>query len=338
MFEFQNPAAFLLLLLIPLLFLLRFLKIFKPITFSAVLADWNGSSFNWNGKTRRFFSQASRFIYLIGYILVVIALADPVIQRQEKIFTSIGTDMIFVIDTSPSMAAQDMVFDSDGEGNRLEAAKQTISQIIKENEGVRFGIVALGSEAAVFVPPTSDTSTVLSRLSEINVGIMGNGSAIGDGLSTAICHLVGSSSKKKCIVLFTDGESNAGAIHPETAARLASENSITIYVVGIGSKGTVPIKYVDPVTGKLYSGYLDSSYNSAALRKISDAGGGRYFEVTTVADLIQSLKVVAKAESVSQSFTYRTYSQPYYKNFLLAALICFALAFFIKRILLREVV
>jgi len=334
--RFQNPVAFLFLLLPPLLFVLRYFNILKKISIPVVLADWKGSAFNWNGKTRKFFSQLSRFIYLIGYVLVVIAFADPVIQRQEKIFTSIGTDMIFVIDTSPSMAAQDMV--SDEEGNRLTAAKQTIAQIISENEGVRFGIVALGSEAAVFVPPTSDISAVTSRLSEINVGIMGNGSAIGDGLSTAVCHLVGSSAIKKCIVLFTDGESNAGVIHPETAAKLASDNSITVYVVGIGSKGTVPINYVDPLTGKSYSGYLDSSYSSAALRRISDAGGGRFFEVTTVTDLIQSLKVIAKTESVSQSFTYRTYSQPYYKNFLFAALICLALAFVIKRILLREVV
>ena len=56
MFEFQNPAAFLLLLLIPLLFLLRFLKIFKPLTFSAVLADWNGKAFSWNGRVRKIIS------------------------------------------------------------------------------------------------------------------------------------------------------------------------------------------------------------------------------------------------------------------------------------------
>lgn len=256
MISFENPAAFILLLLIPLLYILRFIRIFNQITFPAVLSDWDGHSFEWKGKTQKFLSVLAGIFFTAGYLISVAALAAPVISNQEKVYTSLGTDIVFVIDTSPSMSAKDM-----DNGQRLEAAKNAIYSLSGKNDGSRYGLVALGSNAAVLVPPTNDHNFFIERLSKISAGNFGNGSAIGDGLSTAVCHLVSSSAPKKCIVLLTDGENNAGEIHPETAAQLAADNNITIYVVGIGSKGKVPIEYTDPATGKLYSGYLDSNFN-----------------------------------------------------------------------------
>lgn len=331
--DFQNPAAFLLLLLFPLLFLLRKLKIFTKITFPAVLTDWNGKAFKWNGKARQFFSFFIKILLGTGFICIILALADPVHSWQEKVYTSLGTDVVFVVDTSPSMAAKDM----DGI-TRLEAAKNTINKVAKEHEGFRFGIVVLGSEASVFVPPTSDQSVFLKRISDINVGILGNGSAIGDGLSTAICHLSSSKAPKKCIILLTDGENNAGVIHPETAATLAVNNGITVYVVGIGSKGSVPIEYTDPATGKLYSGYLDSNFNSSSLIKISNIANGRYFEVKTTEELLGTLKNVAKSENINQNFTYKTMNELLYDRFLFVGICLLVLAWIIKRLFLNEMV
>ena len=95
-----------------------------------------------------------------GFVCVIAAFADPVIYWQEKVYTSLGTDVIFVVDTSPSMAAKDI------DGNtRLEAAKNTIKLVSQEYEGFRFGIVVLGSDASVFVPPTSDRSLFRKRTS-----------------------------------------------------------------------------------------------------------------------------------------------------------------------------
>ncbi len=331
--SFENPAAFFLLALIPILFILRHLKIFNRITFPAVIADWDGHHFEWNGKPQKFLSVLSGIFFTLAFIISVCALAAPVISNQEKVYTSLGTDIVFVVDTSPSMSAKDM----EG-GQRLETARNAIHLLTGKNDGSRYGLVALGSSAAVLVPPTSDQAFFSERLSQISAGSFGNGSAIGDGLSTAVCHLVSSSAKKKCIVLLTDGENNAGEIHPETAARLASENDITIYVVGIGSKGKVPIEYTDPVNGKLYSGYLDSNFNPASLKKISDIAGGRYFEALTLNELSDILSTVSKTETVSQTFTYKTVNHLYYKEFLTAAILLFVLAWFIKRIILQEMV
>ncbi len=329
--NFENPAAFFLLIFIPALYILRHLKIFNRISFPAVLADWEGRHFEWKGKTQKFLSVSATIFYISAFFISVCALAAPVISNQEKVYTSLGTDIVFVLDTSPSMSAKDV----DG-AQRLEAAKNAIYLLTNKNDGSRYGLVGLGSSAAVLVPPTSDQAYFSERLSQITAGSFGNGSAIGDGLSTAVCHLVSSSAQKKCIVLLTDGENNAGEIHPETAAQLAADNKITIYVVGIGSKGKVPIEYTDPVTGRLYSGYLDSNFNPASLKKISDIANGRYFEALTLNELSEVLTTVSKTEAVSQTFTYRTVNHLYYKQFLSIAILLFLLAWFIKRVILKE--
>ncbi|BDC92585.1 VWA domain-containing protein [Treponema bryantii] len=333
MTNFENPAAFFLLLLIPALFILRHFKIFNRISFPAVLADWEGHHFEWKGHPQKFLSVLASIFFTAGFLISVGALAAPVISNQEKVYTSLGTDIVFVLDTSPSMSAKDM----DG-GQRLDAAKNAIYLLTNKNDGSRYGLVGLGSNAAVLVPPTSDLTFFSERLSQISAGSFGNGSAIGDGLSTAVCHLVSSSAQKKCIVLLTDGENNAGEIHPETAAQLAADNSITIYVVGIGSKGKVPIEYTDPVTKRLYSGYLDSNFNPASLKKISDIAGGRYFEAVTVNELSEILSAVSKTEAVSQTFTYRTVNKLFYQKFISIAIILFVLAWVIRRIILKEMI
>ena len=331
--SFENPAAFFLLLLIPLLYIFRYSKIFNQITFPAVLSDWNGRTFEWKGKSQKVLSVFARIFFTAGFFISVAALAAPVISNQEKVYTSLGTDIVFVVDTSPSMSAKDM----DGT-QRLEASKNAIYTLTNKNDGSRYGLVALGSNAAVLVPPTNDQTFFSEHLAKISAGTFGNGSAIGDGLSTAVCHLVSSSAPKKCIVLFTDGENNAGEIHPETAAQLARDNNITIYVVGIGSKGKVPIEYTDPSTGKLYAGYLDSNFNPASLKKIANIAGGRYFEAQTIEELSNILTTVSKTENVSQNYTYRTVNRLFYKQFLSIAITLFILAWFIRRIILKEMV
>lgn len=328
----QHPAAFLFLLLIPILYILRKCKIFKRITFPIVFADWGGGKFEWKGKSQKIFSAISNVILVLGFILIITAMTDPVISHQEKVYTSLGTDICFVVDVSPSMSAADI-----NEMPRLDAAKNTIKKMMTNQDGVRLGIVTFGSNASVFVPPTTNHAFVQEKIEEMKFGMLGNGSAVGDGLSTAICHLVSSSAPKKCIILLTDGENNSGSIHPETAANLAKQNNIPIYVVGIGSKGRFAIEYQDPVDGKTYSGEYDSSFNSQSLRKIASISEGRYFEVKTMDDFVNTINGVIKSEAVVQNFTYKTVNDIIYDKFLAWGLIFLGIGWVIKRMLLHEV-
>ena len=330
MLNFQNPLAFILVLLLPLYLLLRKFGILQSPSTPAVLGDWNGKIFEWKDISHKFLSVLTKICFYGGFIFGILALADPVIRHQEKIYTSRGTDILFVLDTSPSMVAKDV----NGK-TRLQASKDAVEILVSENTGARMGIVAMGTKAAVVVPPTQDDAVFKSRLSSITEGTMGDGSAIGDGISTAVYHLVSSNAPKKCIVLFTDGENNAGAIHPETAAELARNNDITLYVFGVGSKGTVAIEYTDPSTGQKYSGYLNSDFDSSSLRKIASIANGRYYETATISDLATALDTISRTEITTQGFTYKTVNDSYYKKIILVTLILFAFGFFTKRFLLK---
>lgn len=331
--DFQNPAAFLMLLLIPALYIFRKTGIFTRFSFIVTFSDWNGKAFEWNKPVRNISSVLSKVAALTAFVFVVIAFSQPVLYKQERVYTSRGTDVVFVIDVSPSMAAKDI-----GGLRRLDAAKNAILEIVEMNSGATFGAVAMAQESAIVIPPTIDRKVFSDRLNSLAIGQLGNGTALGTGLSTAVFHLSGSQAPKKCIVLVTDGENNAGSIHPETAAELAKRNNITVYILGVGTSGSVPIEYVDPVTGKNYSGYLNSSYNADSLRQIAVTGGGRFFEVKSVSDFNLALSMIVKNQTAVQTYHSKTTSYDYYDRLLLVAGILFVFSWIIRRIFLREAI
>ncbi|MBQ9630581.1 MAG: VWA domain-containing protein [Treponema sp.] len=329
--SFQNPLAFLFLLFIPLVFILRKLEIFKKPALPIILADWEGAEFSWNGATRKFMIYLTKLFAFFSFMLIVLALAKPIFYRQEKVYTSRGADVFFVIDISPSMFAKDM-----GGISRFDSARNAIRSLVSENSGISYGLIALASEAAVVVPPTLSHNVFLSRLSTLTVGSLGDGSAFGTGLSTAVYHLSSSSAPKKCIIFVSDGENNSGSIHPETAAEMALKNGITIYTIGIGTRGTVPLDYTDPITGKFYSGYLQSNFDSALLQKLATLTGGKYYEAQTIAELSSYLSIIGRNVDVAQSYYLKTTAKEYHSVIIFIALILFVLLYFMQRIYLQE--
>lgn len=329
--SFQNLPALLFLLFIPLYAILRKADILRKQTVKTVLADWNGKTIEWNSPlTKALYFLSKAFIY-IAFILTVIALSDPVKKHQEKIYTSRGTDIMFAVDTSPSMVAKDM----NGK-TRLQVSLETIRRLAVQNNGTRYGLVTFGSEAAVAVPPTNDIESFSARTQMVTAGSMGDGSAIGTGISTAVYHLISSKAPKRCIILFTDGENNAGDIHPETAAEVAAKHNITLYVFGVGSKGTVSIDYTDPVSGKKYSGYLDSDFDSSSLIRLAASGKGKYYEASSAEQLFAALENISRMEDLSQDFIYKTILDSWYKKILLGALLCLILSWFLTRLVLKN--
>lgn len=336
MIHFENPQAFLFLFAIPLLFLLRKLGLFSKISFPLTISDWGGKTFSYKETIASITSVFSQILFGSAYILLVVALANPVIRHQEKIYTSRGTDILFVLDTSPSMAARDIALVGK-QITRLDAAKIGIKTLAFSENGANYGLVAMASEAACIVPPTNDLAFFEKRLDALSVGEFGDGSAIGIGLSTAIYHLEASKAPKKCIVLITDGENNAGSVHPETAAELARESGITLYTFGIGTKGTVPIEYIEPKSGKIHSGFYESDFDSTPLETIALQAGGSYFGIESTAALSSALDKIAQSESTVQTFHYRTSDKSCYSTFLFFSALLFAAVWIIRRIFLSEV-
>ncbi len=333
MLQFNNTGAFFLLLCFPALLIIRKIGLFRRFSFPLILSDWEGTSFEWSRPFLRFASIISHSILALGFISAVLAMADPVLVHQQKVYNSRGSDILFVVDTSPSMAALDI-----GTGSRLDAAITVISQLATDQNGAFYSLVAMGSEAALIVPPTQDTAHFLDRIHKLHVGELGDGTAIGTGLATGVYHLAKSSAPQKCIILLTDGENNSGAIHPQTAAHLAASNGISVYTVALGTQGNVPVEYTDPTTGKVYSGYLDSHFDSSFLSTIAAAAGGTSFTVETLGTLYDTLGTVVKKEAVSQSYQLQSTTTSYHRLFLLIAELCILVSWFIRRIYLKELI
>jgi Ca-activated chloride channel family protein len=202
---------------------------------------------------------------------------------------------------------------------------------------VAYGLVTLAADAVLAVPPTLDHDAFLAALDGAVIGSLGDGTALGTGLSVALYHGESSRAPRKAIVLLTDGENNAGAVHPAPVARLAAAAGIPVHVLGIGTRGSVPLSYRDPVTGSVYRGILDSRFDEDALRAIADEGGGSYFAVQNLSALEGALRTIGERTAAGGQWRDKRVEESLAPALLAAAVTAAAAAWVILRIFLREV-
>lgn len=333
---FESPLYLLLLLLFPLIpFLLR-LGIFKPFSVKMTLSNWGEAKPMWSLPFYKFLRNLYCFFGFCSAVFIVIALANPVIYHTEKMYTSRGAQILFMVDVSPSMGALDM---KDG-ANRLDTAVSLIKDFAGKRTGDLLGLGVIGSSAALVVPPTDSTDIFTERLDSLYLGEMGSGSALGDGLALGAGHLVPLSEQNKAkpiLILITDGESNSGKIHPDTGAKLVKDMGIIFYVIGVGSKGEVAVDYTDKKTGKRITGILNSTFDEFVLQNLAMAGGGAYYYAETESVLSDILQRINSENPVSGEFYLKNESESLSSPVILIAVICFVLYWFIKRVILGNV-
>ncbi len=332
MWIFESPAYLLLLgLLLPGIFAAHFWKgRGGRIPFS--LSVWRGDTFQESPLSLRFLSFLSYFLFWMGFVLLVLALAGPGRITKERVYLTRGIDIVFVLDESPSMSAQDF-FPS----NRFTMAKEVIRSFIRSRENDPVGLVIFSNEAALMVPPTLDYRAYLNVLDELQLMSLGRGTAIGMGIAVASLHLRQSSAEEKIIVLLTDGENNAGEITPASAAEVAASLGIRIFAIGIGSPGDVPGEYTDPETGRIFRGVFSGSYDEDLLRMIAETTGGRFYSASTPGALETVFRSIDSVTVTEKRVKVRTETEPSYRYFLLAGGMAILLHLFIRKYLLREV-
>jgi hypothetical protein len=143
---------------------------------------------------------------LLGILLIIIAMARPQTKNEEQRAEGEGVDIVLCIDVSGSMTAQDFT------PNRMEAAKAVAASFIEKRLTDRIGVVIFSGESFTQCPLTTDKAVLKSAIETIRNGLLEDGTAIGDGLSTGIDRLRNSKSKSKVVILLTDGENNGGLI------------------------------------------------------------------------------------------------------------------------------
>ena len=210
-----------------------------------------------------------------AFALLVVALARPQDVEQNVRTNTEGIDIMLAIDVSGSMLARDFRPD------RITAAKEVAGSFIADRYGDRIGLVVFAGEAFTQSPLTTDQSTLQTLLARIRSGLIEDGTAIGNGLATAINRLRESDAKSKVIILLTDGVNNHGEIAPLTAAEIAKAQGIRVYTIGVGTEGMAPYPAVD-IYGTPTGGTVMAKVeiDEKVLKAISDMTGGRYFRAT----------------------------------------------------------
>ncbi len=271
MLVLEHSWVLILLALIPLWFVAR--RVFAPSLFPRLsLTDSEGTTAPGEFAAAVVLRRSRVGFATLAFAASVLAASGPFLVSQSLLFLERGDEIVFVVDVSPSMAAEDFHPD------RLSAARGLIDGFISTRKNEAVGLVAFGGDAALICPPTLDYETMRSRLASLKPGILGEGTALGAGIAVAASHGISTPAKARHIVVLTDGENNAGALSPATAASLARDAGFDLTVVGVGRRGSVPLSYVDPTTGEKRSGTYESAFDKRSLEKIAKVGGGAYYD------------------------------------------------------------
>ena len=313
--RFGNPTAF------------WFLLGLFPVVFFFIWGDWRrrqlshyfSQQFSYLTRHIRFGRQRlSQFLIVIAYFSLVLACLYPQIGQQPKWIKQSGVDILIAVDLSTSMLAQDI------KPNRLEVAKQGISQLLSILEGDRVGLIAFAGSSYIQCPLTTDYSTVKTFLLALDsTTIPRSGTEISRAIQLAINHsstkiIVPSSpvdKRKKILVFFSDGEDHS-QVAVETA-KIAKENDIRIYCLGIGRSDVGSPIPIHDEQGKLY-GYKRDSKNSIVvsklnknlLQEIAQLTGGSYYHLSPstqeITDLYKTLSSLKNSAIEEQTYTYYT--------------------------------
>ena len=264
-----------------------------------------------------------------GVFLLFLSAAGPSIKTTETVFLNRGADIIFILDVSPSMAAIDM----DG-NNRFNTGIKMLTDFAHRRPSDSIGLVAVGEDAVLLLPPTSDRQAMDLRLEQLRIGELGDGTALGMGISVAAFHLEKSEARRKIAVLITDGENNAGAVHPETAAGFLRDTGIIFYVIAVGTAGEVPIDYTDPFTKIRRTGIFDSRYDIESLRRLSAVGGGTFISAPSADLLAAAFSVLDENEITIQRSRIVNRLTSIAFQFLITAVVLLVSVKFIRRYIL----
>ena len=270
--SFEHPWMLLGLLLVPLLAAWWIWRYRKQ---EAALQHSNITLFDGVKKSLR--ARLRWLPYALRVVAVgamVIALARPQSQLSRQEMTVEGIDIVMAMDLSGSMLAEDF------KPNRLEAAKNVAADFIEGRKTDRMGLVVFAGEAFTQVPLTIDHQVLLKQLGNLKSGTMRDGTAIGDGLATAINRIKDSEAKSKVIILLTDGVNNQGSMDPLSAAEIAAMYNIRLYTIGVGSLGKAPYPFRDQF-GRVHYQNIDVEIDEPLMRQMSQAtSDGRYFRAT----------------------------------------------------------
>ena len=268
------------------------------------------------------------FVLRIAAIsLIIIAIARPRSSSDVEKVNTEGIDIVLAMDVSTSMLARDFKPD------RISAAKDIAVEFIAQRPTDRMGIVVFAGESYTQCPLTTDRATLINLMKEVQTGLIEDGTAIGNGLATAVARMMDSDAPSRVVILLTDGVNNRGAVAPLTAAEIAKSYGIRVYTIGVGANGMAPYPVMTQWGVEVQN--MQVEIDEDLLKQIAENTGGRYFRATDntkLSEIYSEINKMEKARTTVDSF-------PVYKElfgkYALAALICLLLELAVRLLLRR---
>lgn len=247
---------------------------------------------------------------------IIIALARPQSSNVTENIDSEGIDIVLSVDVSGSMLAEDL------KPNRIEAAKKVALEFVDSRPTDRVGLVVFSGESFTQCPITIDHEVLKEQLSNIKSGILVDGTAIGDGLATAVDRIRRSNGKSKVVILLTDGVNNVGKVGPELALEVAKAYKVRVYTIGIGTRGMAPYPVQTPFG--MQKQMQEVQIDEVLLKKMAAETGGKYYRATDNASLKSIYAEIDKLEKTKVEISsYKHYAELFFPLALLAIILLF---------------
>ena len=264
---------------------------------------------------------------LASLCLIIVCLARPRSSTQTERVDTEGIDIVLAMDVSTSMLARDFTPD------RISAAKDIAIEFIADRPSDRIGIVVFAGESYTQCPLTTDRATLINLMKEVSTDLIEDGTAIGNGLSTAVARMMESDAKSRVVILLTDGVNNCGEVSPETAAEIAKTYGVRVYTIGVGANGTAPYPVITPWGVETRN--VEVQIDEELLKTISEATGGRYFRATDNTKLAEIYSEIGKMEKVRTTVDSFPVYKELYGKYAVIALVCLLLELLIRLLLKR---
>ncbi len=310
-------------ILLVVLYIFREVKERRPHMRVPVLQPWTAS-----GKSALSLLRHAPFVLrTVALVMIIIAIARPRSSSEMEKTDTEGIDIVLAMDVSTSMLARDFTPD------RISAAKDIAIEFIAQRPSDRMGIVVFAGESYTQCPLTTDRATLINLMKEVQTDLIEDGTAIGNGLATAVARIMDSDAVSRVVILLTDGVNNCGEVSPLTAAEIAKNYGIRVYTIGVGANGTAPYPVMTP--WGIETQNIKVEIDEDLLKQISETTGGRYFRATDntkLAEIYSEINRMEKSKTTVDSF-------PVYKelfgNYAIAALVCMLLELLIRLLLRR---
>lgn len=224
--------------------------------------------------------QPSSLLMLAGWLCLVLALMRPQLPGDRQDILLSGRQMMLLVDLSLSMSIEDMVIDGE-DTDRLVAVQAVLDDFIPRRDGDQMGLIVFGSQAYLHVPMTPDLNMVRQLVREMEIGMAGPRTALGEAIALGVLHLADTADPEdRVMVLLSDGAQTIGNVFPPEASVLARDNDVTIYSIGFGTE----------------TAGGGSDIDERSLTLLAESTGGAYYRARSSADLNEIYSAIDELE------------------------------------------